>query len=328
MNILLTGGAGYIGSHIAYALKQAGHVPVTLDDLSHGHLWAVRFGPFVEGDIGDEQCIRAVCNEYKPKALIHCAALIEAAESVKQPERYENNNFHKATKLFETARSCGVSHVVMSSTAAVYGEPRHDRPLRETELLNPLNPYGVSKLAAEQALFALCTSEMNALALRYFNAAGAAEPVLEIGEAHIPESHLVPRIILAGLGKLEALEICGTDYPTPDGTAIRDYVHVMDLAGAHIAALNYLMAGRDSGVCNLGTNKGFSVLEVVAAVAKCMGCNVPVWHGQRRAGDSPRLVADYSRAAEWLGWQPKYGLKEIVTSAVSWHKSKRYQGLF
>lgn len=314
--ILLSGGAGYIGSHTAFALKQAGYTPVVLDDLSHGHEWAVKFGPLVRGDMGDAEFVHAVCQEHKPEAVIHFAAFIEVGESVREPEKYHENNTRKATRFFKTAAEAGVKHVVFSSTAAVYGTPQHDKPLKEDDVLAPINPYGESKLAAEKNLRA--QAGLTSVSLRYFNAAGAA-PLAGIGEAHDPETHLIPNAILAGLGKKPAMNIFGADYPTPDGTAVRDYVHVLDLAAAHIAALRYLIGGGETTMCNLGTGTGYSVREVIAAVEHAMKREVPKNYAPRRAGDPPRLVADASRAYKVLGWKPQYDLAQIVSSANQWH---------
>lgn len=321
-NILISGGAGYIGSHTAYALREAGFVPVVIDNLCNGHAWAAAFGPFRQGDVGDVEFVRAVCAEYKPVALMHFAAFIEVGESVQFPEKYWDNNTERAKRLFATVRECGVRYTVFSSTAAVYGMPEIS-PLTEDLPLRPINPYGASKLAAEQALREL--DGMSSVALRYFNAAGAAAAAVNIGEAHWPESHLLPNAILAALGHKPALTIFGTDYPTPDGTAVRDYVHVLDLAAAHIAALRYLLAGGATTVCNLGCGSGYSVRQVVDMVEDCVGKRMPVQYGPRRAGDPSALVADAGRARQLLGWTPQYGLQDIVASAVAWHRGARYQ---
>ncbi|MDD5585984.1 MAG: UDP-glucose 4-epimerase GalE [Alphaproteobacteria bacterium] len=325
MNILLTGGAGYIGSHTALALKQAGFVPVVLDSLVNGHDWAVKYGPFVQGDVGDEDAVRKLCAEYKPAAVVHFAAFIEVAESVANPAKYMGNNYHKAARLFDTLSDCGVKKIVFSSTAAVYGTPESDASIPETHPLRPINPYGESKLAAETYLRALESQGVQSVALRYFNAAGAAPAGEKIGEAHNPETHLIPNVIRAGLDPKEPMKLFGTDYPTPDGTAVRDYIHVMDLAAAHIAALLYLLDGKGTDICNLGTGRGSSVKEVIGAVERALGKTIPVKHEQRRAGDPPRLVADASRAREKLGWEPQKTLDQIVESALAWHKSETFR---
>ena len=325
MNILVTGGAGYIGSHTALALRQAGYTPVVLDNLSHGHAWAVKYGPLIHGDVGDAETVRSVCMAYHPVAVIHFAAFIEVAESVAQPDKYHENNYHKAAQLFDVVRQCGVTYVVFSSTAAVYGTPQDEQPIREDHPLHPINPYGASKLAAEQYLRSLDPQGMRSVALRYFNAAGAAPTNEGIGETHLPETHLIPNILRAGLGHSPAIQLFGTDYPTPDGTAIRDYIHVLDLAAAHVAALRYLLAGGATEVCNLGTGRGSSVQEVIATVERVLGHAVPTVERARRPGDPPRLVADATRAKARLGWEPRASLQDIIESALLWHRSERYQ---
>jgi len=325
MNVLLTGGAGYIGSHTAMALKGAGFTPVVLDSLVKGHKWAVKYGPFAEGDIAREDLVREICAAYRPAAVIHFAAFIDVAESVAERDKYMQNNFHKAARLFDTVLACGVDKVVFSSTAAVYGTPRHDGPLSETDPLLPINPYGESKLAAETYLRSMGAQGMRSVALRYFNAAGAAPSKEEIGEAHNPETHLIPNVIRAGLERKEPVKIFGTDYPTPDGTAVRDYIHVIDLAAAHIAALRYLLDDGATAVFNLGTGQGSSVQEVIKAVEKTLMREVPCQREGRREGDPPRLVADASRAKKVLGWEPRRTLDAIVESAAQWHRSLAYR---
>jgi UDP-glucose-4-epimerase GalE len=320
-HILVSGGAGYIGSHTAYALREAGFVPVVMDDLSSGHEWAAAFGPLRMGNIGDAAFVRSVCDEFKPVALLHFAAFIEVAESVKYPEKFWDNNTTRATQLFKTVRDCGVGNVVFSSTAAVYGMVEVS-PLTEDLPLQPINPYGETKLAAEQALRSI--EGLRSVTLRYFNAAGAAPSDVGIGEAHWPESHLLPNVILAALGKKPPVTVFGTDYPTRDGTAVRDYVHVLDLAAAHIAALRYLLTGQATTVCNLGSGHGASVKEVLDTVGEVLGCVVPAEYGVRRVGDPATLVADAARAHALLGWKPQYNLRDIVASAAAWHQTTRY----
>ncbi len=317
MNILLTGGAGYIGSHTAYALKKAGYTPIVLDSLVNGHEWAVKYGPFVKGDMGDENAVKALCVEYRPQAVIHFAAFIEVAESVANPAKYMGNNYHKAAKFFDAVAECGVNKIVFSSTAAVYGIPQDEASIKETHPLQPINPYGESKLAAETYLRDM---GVDSVTLRYFNAAGAAPIEEKIGEAHDPETHLIPNVLRAGLNGKNPVKLFGTDYPTPDGTAVRDYVHVMDLAAAHIAALRYLMDGGTTEICNLGTGKGSSVQEVIDTCAQALGKPVPVVRETRRAGDPPRLVADNTHAKELINWTPQSSLNDIVQSALAWHK--------
>lgn len=322
--VILSGGAGYIGSHVALALRQAGFDPVVLDNLCTGHEWAVAGGILERGDIGDAAFVRDACTRHNPVALLHFAAFIEVGESVRDPQKYFTNNTVKAKILFDTVRDCGVKHAVFSSTAAVYGIPARDGAITEDFPLCPINPYGDSKLQAETYLRTLDASGLYSVTLRYFNAAGAAVDH-DLGEAHWPESHLIPRAVLAALGLVDSFAIFGTDYPTPDGTAVRDYIHVMDLAAAHVAALRYLMRGGATTVCNLGTGAGNSVKEVVAAVSGHFGGNLPVTYGARREGDPPRLVADATKARTLLGWTPTRTLHDIVASAVAWHRGKRYQ---
>lgn len=319
--VLVSGGAGYIGSHVCCALREAGFTPVVLDDLSHGHEWAVKFGPFRRGDVGDAELVRAVCAEFAPVALLHFAAFIEVGESVKFPDKYWDNNHARAQRLFTAVRASGVVHTVFSSTAAVYGMP--DAALLTEDMpLQPINPYGASKLAAERSLREI--EGMRSVALRYFNAAGAAPAEAGIGEAHWPESHLIPNAILAALGHKPALTIFGTDYPTPDGTAVRDYVHVEDLAAAHVAALRYLLDGGATTVCNLGSGNGSSVKQVVEMVGSCLGKPTPATYGPRREGDPAVLIADATRARRLLGWTPRHNLHAIAASAAVWHQSARY----
>ena len=299
--VLVTGGAGYIGSHTCKALAGAGFEPVVLDNLSFGHPWAVRWGPLVEGDLGDRDLITRTIERHRVKAVIHFAAYAYVGESMRVPERYFRNNVINTLNLLESVQHTGVSRVVFSSTCATYGLP--DRvPIAEGQPQRPVNPYGESKLFVERALGWLGTAHgLGWAALRYFNAAGA-DPDGELGEAHDPETHLVPNAILAALGRAPALEIFGTDYDTPDGTAVRDYVHVTDLADAHVRALEHLLGGGESMAINLGTGHGHSVREVLDAVERIGGTRVP------------------SRAAAVLGWRTRLSdLDSIVGTAWRWH---------
>ncbi len=324
-SILVTGGAGYIGSAVCHALQQRGYVPVTLDDLRHGHPSAVKFGPLIEGDVGDTALVQKICAEHKPVAALHFAALIEVAESVREPARYIDNNVHKAQRLFQALQSSGVTKVVFSSTAAVYGMPGRAGAIAEDWPLQPINPYGQTKLDAENFLRGLLG--VTSVALRYFNAAGAL-PEVGLGEAHRPETHLVPNALLSLLNlKAEPLTVFGTDYPTPDGTAVRDYIHIADLAEAHLRALGYLLQGGKTEAVNLGTGTGASIKTVLDSIQNITGKAVPFVYGPRRLGDPPFLVADNKRALSILGWQPRLGLTDIVTSAYEWHSSAIYRAL-
>jgi UDP-arabinose 4-epimerase len=317
--VLVTGGAGYIGSHTCKALAAAGHVPVTFDNLSTGHRDAVRWGPFVEGELADRALVERTLREQRIDAVIHFAASAYVGESMSDPAKYFRNNVVHTLALLEAMHAAGVRHIVFSSTCATYGVPRVV-PIPEDHPQQPVNPYGESKLFVERALHWHGVAHgLHWLALRYFNAAGA-DPDGEIGEVHDPETHLIPLAIQAALGQRGPLQVMGTDYDTPDGTAVRDYIHVTDLADAHVRALAYLLGGGASGALNLGTGRGHSVREVIAAVAREAGRPVPAHDAPRRAGDPPALVAAPGRAAEVLGWHPEYSsLDTIVRTALRWH---------
>ena len=324
-SILVSGGAGYIGSHICCALRERGYIPVTLDNLSRGHKEAVQFGPLYVGDIDDAALLERICAEHKPVAAMHFAAFIEVGESALKPKIYMENNWLKARRFFELLEACDIKQIVFSSTAAVYGTQTEAKPLTETHPLKPINPYGESKLKAESFLREMLG--MRSVALRYFNAAGA-EANASIGEAHWPETHLIPNAILATLGlKPDPMIVFGRDYPTPDGTAIRDYIHITDLADAHIAALEYLLSKAPSATINLGSGKGASVQEVLNAMADIAGKKVPFKDGPRREGDPAFLVADNQKAFEVLNWKPKLDLNAIISSAYKWHMSPLYKAL-
>ena len=323
MQILVAGGAGYIGSHTAKALAQAGHEPIVLDSLRKGHRWAVRWGPLLEMDLADRDALRSVFPKYRIGAVIHFAALIEAGESVREPAPYFHNNVVNTLNLLDAMREAGVNRIVFSSTAAVYGNPRHT-PMPEDHPRQPVNPYGVSKLMVEQLLE--CYGAAYGLAwtaLRYFNASGA-DPEGELGELHNPESHLIPRAIAAACGDLPFLQVFGRDYETPDGTAVRDYIHVSDLASAHVRALERITQGAPSGAFNLGTGHGYSVREIIAAVERAGKRKVPIQEAPRRAGDPTILVADPARAARELHWTPQHSsLDNIVETAWNWYTRYR-----
>jgi UDP-arabinose 4-epimerase len=322
--VLVTGGAGYIGSHTAKALAQNGIEPVVLDNLSMGHLWAVRWGPFVEGDIADSDLIRDTIRRQRIEGLIHFAANAYVGESIVEPRKYFQNNVANTLKLFDAAIEAGLRDMVFSSSCAVYGAPQRV-PVDEEHPQSPVNPYGESKLFAERVLKWYAGAHgLRFVALRYFNAAGA-DPEGEIGESHDPETHLIPLAIGAALGQRPPLKIFGTDYETPDGTAVRDYVHVSDLADAHVRALDYLAHGGTSTAINLGTGSGHSVLDVARAVERVSGGPVPSEFCERRPGDPPALVARADKACEVLGWTPKFPtLEEIVGTAWKWHRAERY----
>lgn len=317
MHILVTGGAGYIGSHTAKALAQAGLQPVVIDNLQRGHREAVQWGPLIEADIGDRSALDRVFTQYSIEAVLHFAAFAYVGESMQSPDLYFRNNTLNTLNLLEAMQAHQVRKIVFSSTCATYGNPLQI-PISEEHPQNPVNPYGESKRMVERLLYWWGESYgLKWVALRYFNAAGA-DPEGELGENHSPETHLVPLAISAAQG-LNSLQVYGTDYDTPDGTAIRDYLHVTDLATAHVAALRYLEAGRESAAFNLGTGLGHSVREVIAMVERIAGRKVPAKEVGRRAGDPPSLVADARKSAELLSWRPRHSsLEEIVQTAWNW----------
>ncbi len=318
-NILVTGGAGYIGSHACKALAQSGYVPVTLDNLVYGHREAVKWGPFVEGDLADSELVRRTLEEYDIEAVMHFAAYAYVGESMREPGKYFENNVSNALKLLDAMAATGVRHFVFSSTCATYGMPQ-ELPISEANPQVPVNPYGESKLFVERALkWYELAHGIWSVALRYFNAAGA-DPEGEIGEDHEPETHLIPLTIQAALGQAPELQIFGTDYDTVDGSAVRDYIHVTDLAAAHVCALEHLIAGNESTAVNLGTGEGYSVRQVIDTVERVTGRAVPMREAPRRAGDPPALVADPSQANALLGWRPQHSdLDTIVATAYQWH---------
>ena len=318
-NILVTGGAGYIGSHTAKALARAGYRPVTYDSLVYGHRHAVKWGPFIEGDIADTAKLERVIKDEAIDAIVHFAAFAYVGESVTKPEIYFQNNVVGSLSLLDAMRHTGVKPIVFSSTCATYGMP--DRmPITEETLQRPINPYGETKLMIERALAWYGPAhDIRSVSLRYFNACGA-DPEGEIGEEHDPETHLIPLILDAALGKRAAIDVYGTDYPTPDGTAVRDYIHVQDLADAHVKALAYLFDGGQTTQVNLGTGTGNSVREVIDAVERVTGRPVPKREVARRAGDPPELVADPSKANSLLGWKPQMSdIDSIIRTAWAWH---------
>jgi UDP-glucose 4-epimerase len=327
MNVLVAGGAGFIGSHAVRQLLNAGHRVVVLDNLSHGHREAVDDAArglrseahWIEGDIADRTRVLRALRDYDIDAVMHFAALIEVGESVTDPAKYYRNNFTGALELMEPMRAAGVRKLVFSSTAAVYGNPV-SVPITEDQARAPINPYGRSKLMVEQAIEDFCSAYgLGYAILRYFNVAGAHPDGL-LGEAHEPESHLIPRILDVALGRRDVIGIYGTDYPTRDGTCIRDYVHVEDLVEAHLLALDAIEPGRGDAF-NMGSEHGFSVREVIDTCTRVTGKAIRTEEHPRRAGDPPMLIASSAKIRRTLGWRPRYpGLDEIVRHAWNWHQ--------
>ncbi len=320
MAVLVTGGAGYIGSVTVELLRRHGEQVVVLDSLFRGHREAVDADvPFYEGSIGDRALIERIAREHPLESCVHFAALAYVGESVQEPAKYFENNVEQGIGLLGGLRAAGVKRMVFSSTCATYGEPEQV-PIPETHRQWPVNPYGWSKFFMERILESYDAAYgMKFVALRYFNASGCTE---SRGEDHEPESHLIPNILFAALGRQPFVQVFGNDYPTPDGTAIRDYIHVVDLAEAHILALKHLRRGGASDCFNLGTGTGFSVMEVIEAARQVTGREIPVRMGPRRPGDPPRLVAVSDKARRVLGWNPQLtDLKAILTSAWKWHSA-------
>ncbi|MEW2911980.1 UDP-glucose 4-epimerase GalE [Leisingera sp. JC11] len=324
-NILVTGGAGYIGSHACKALKAAGYTPITYDNLVTGWQDAVKFGPFEQGDLNDRARLDEVFAKYQPAAVMHFAALSQVGEAMSEPGRYWANNTGGSLNLIEAAVAAGCLNFVFSSTCATYGE--HDNVvLDENTPQLPLNAYGASKRAVEDILKDFGAAHgLRSVIFRYFNVAGA-DPEAEVGEFHRPETHLVPLVLDAVAGKRDALTIFGTDYDTPDGTCIRDYVHVCDLVDAHVLGLKWLEDGNGSQVFNLGTGSGFSVREVMDKAEAVTGQKVPCTTGPRRAGDCTKLVSGSTRAVTDLGWEPRRSsLETMIADAWKWHKTGHYE---
>lgn len=318
--ILVTGGAGYIGAHAAKELAIKGHHPLVFDNLSHGHREFAQWGTFVEGDLADSQKLRELFAIHPIQAVMHFAGFAYVGESVTDPAKYYSNNVTNTLNLLEAMREAGVDKIIFSSTCATYGVP-HSVPINEDHPQEPINPYGRGKLMVETMLRDFSAAYgLRFAVLRYFNAAGA-DPDGDIGEWHDPETHLIPLIFDAISGRRPNIEIFGTDYPTNDGTCIRDYIHVCDLATAHIQSLEYLLAGEESITLNLGNGRGFSVREVIAAVERVVGRNVPVKEGTRRPGDPPILVGCDKQARRILNWAPNHSsIDEIITTAWHWHR--------
>ena len=315
--VMVIGGAGYVGSHVALALSQDGFEPVTYDDLSGGHAGFVRWGPLERGDVRDAGALEGAIRRHGAKAVINLAAEIEVGRSVRDPNAFYSSIAGGAVAVVEAMRRTGVGAAVLSSSCAVYGAPLA-MPIPEDHPRQPASPYGRAKLMAETILEDAAAYGIRAMRLRYFNAAGA-DPEGRIGEAHEPETHLLPIAIAAARGLRGPVRINGTRHPTPDGTCIRDYVHVLDLARAHVGALEHLLGGGASTAVNLGTGRGTSVRELLAAVGRAVGRPVPHAAGPARPGDAAELVADSARARTLLGWTARHGLEDVVRSAVNWH---------
>lgn len=323
--ILVTGGAGYIGSHYVQYARARGEEVVVLDNLVYGHRAAVPEDvPLIVGDMGDRALLDSLFTQYPIDAVVHFAAFAYVGESVENPAKYYNNNTVSALKVLDAMHDYGVKHFVFSSTCATYGNPQYV-PIDEKHPQNPINPYGESKLFVEHILKAYDHAYgLRYTALRYFNAAGA-NPDGRIGESHDPETHLIPLILQVATGTRESVSIFGTDYDTPDGTCIRDYIHILDLAQAHDLALQRLRDGKPSDIFNLGTEQGYSVREVIATCERITGKTIKTVESPRRAGDPPRLVASAAKARNELGWKPQFqNLPEIVQTAWNWEKARKY----
>ena len=318
-SVLLVGGAGYIGSHTAKCLSRKGYLPVVYDDLSRGHREAVKWGPLERGDIADQARLIEVLGKHAPQAVIHFAAFAYVGESVTDPALYYRNNVAGTIALLDAMRTAGVRRLVFSSTCATYGLPRAI-PVVEESAQNPINPYGRSKLMVEQILADYRPAYgLEAMCLRYFNAAGA-DPEGELGEDHEPEPHLIPSVLEVAAGRRPSVSIFGTDYPTRDGTCVRDYIHVTDLAQAHYLALRHLTSGGASANLNLGNGAGYSVREVIDAAERVTGKKIAVEYRPRRPGDPPELVGSAVQAHRLLGWRPEYpSIDDILRTAWTWH---------
>ncbi len=318
--ILVVGGAGYIGSHINKLLNRKGYKTVVFDNLIYGHREFVKWGDFILGDMSDIEQLRLVFKKTPIKAVMHFAALAYVGESVEDPQKYYMNNVANTLNILKVMREFNVNNFIFSSTCATYGNPVKI-PITEDHPQNPINPYGQSKLMVEKILSDYSNAYgLKYVALRYFNAAGA-DPDCEIGEWHEPETHLIPLVLDAAIGKRESIKVFGTDYDTPDATCIRDYIHVTDLADAHILALEYLFNGGKSDVFNLGNGKGFSVKDVIETAKKVSGKNIVEVASPRRAGDPAVLVGSAQKTTEVLNWQPQYfELTKIIETAWNWHQ--------
>jgi len=324
MRILVTGGAGYIGSHVVKALGENEYEVLTVDNLSKGHEKAVLYGEIRRIDLSDREGIRNVLRDFKPEAVMHFAAFIEVGESVLYPLKYYKNNTVNSLILLEEMIYAGIDRFIFSSTAAVYGNPA-SVPISESESIKPINPYGQSKAFVEKILEDFSRSYgLRYISLRYFNAAGA-EPEGRIGESHNPETHLIPLVLKTAKGEREYIKIFGTDYETPDGTCIRDYIHVDDLSEAHILALEYLLSGGESKIFNCGYGHGYSVREIIDTAKRVTGVDFPVVEAERRPGDPAVLVADSTKLKRILGWIPEFDdIEYIIRTAWNWELNRRF----
>ncbi len=325
MSILVTGGAGYIGSQVVKLLRQEGYEVIILDNLVYGHqdlVEKVLQVKLIIGDLGDRLLLEEIFHTHPIEAVIHFAAYAYVGESMEHPAKYYRNNVAATLNLLEAMTAAAVDKLVFSSTCATYGMPQIV-PIPENHPQNPINPYGRSKLMVERLLADFESAyNLNYVCFRYFNAAGA-DPQAQLGEDHDPEPHLIPLVLFTALGKRDSITIFGTDYPTPDGTCIRDYIHVVDLAQAHLLGLEYLLQGNPSQIFNLGNGNGFSVQEVIETAQRVTGKEIKVTLGDRRPGDPPTLVGSSERARKILGWQPQYpDLETIITHAWRWHQKR------
>jgi len=318
--VLVTGGAGYVGSHACKALAAAGITPVTFDNLEAGHRWAVKWGPLVVGDLRDTGKLDYAIRKYQPTGVLHFAAHAYVGESTLNPLKYYDNNVAGTLSLLGGMQAHGIKHIVFSSTCATYGIPKVV-PIPEDHPQDPINPYGSSKLVVERMLRDMASAhDLRFICFRYFNAAGA-DPDGEIGEAHSPETHLIPLVLDAARGDIPEITIFGDDYDTPDGTCIRDYIHVSDLADAHVRALKWLLGGGDAMFLNLSNGKGFSVRQVIDAAQRVTGLKVPMAVHPRRPGDPPVLVGEASKARSLLGWEPqRHELERQISDAWTWRQ--------
>jgi UDP-glucose 4-epimerase len=317
-NILVAGGAGYIGAHTCLDLFNKGYTPIVYDNLSNGHAEFAKWGPLEVGDIRDRTRLEEVLRKYKPQAIIHFAAAIEVGESVRDPSGFYDNNVAGTISLLRAAQAADIDKIVFSSTCAIYGIPL-SVPINEAHVQSPINPYGRSKLIVEQILNDLDRYQgFRSVILRYFNAAGA-DPEGSIGEWHSPETHVIPLAIDAALGRRPNFQVLGTDYDTRDGSCVRDYIHVLDLADAHTRAIEHLLNNGTSHALNLGTGHGTTVKELLEIIQHVLGKNFDIKYGPRREGDSPALVADNALAKQIIGWSPRHELRSTIGTACNWH---------